>query len=277
MARSRKIGLERLTRRLDQIHDEYNKREYVNPDPLYFLYSYAAPADREVVGLIAACLAYGRVEMIMKTVASVLEAMGPSPSAWLEGRTREEMDRVFDGFCYRFARQEHLTALLTGIRDVRERWGSMEACLMAGLDPGDETILSGLSHLTRALDPQGETGHLLADPSKTSACKRSHLFLRWMVRKDGVDPGGWEDVDPSRLIIPLDTHMFKVGTFLDFTEKKSPGRAAALDITAGFRKLSPKDPVKYDFSLTRFGIRRALDMDDLKTFLTRKNGRLNHD
>jgi len=82
-----------------------------------------------------------------------------------------------------------------------------------------------------------------------------------------VDPGGWDSVSSSQLIIPLDTHMYKIGTLLGFTQRKSPDKKCALEITAGFRKLQVLDPVKYDFSLTRFGIRRHLHMDELKEFL----------
>jgi len=37
----------------------------------------------------------------------------------------------------------------------------------------------------------------------------------------------------------------------------------ALEITSGFKNLAPEDPVKYDFALTRFGIRDDMNMDDL--------------
>ena len=84
-----------------------------------------------------------------------------------------------------------------------------------------------------------------------------------MVRKDAVDPGGWETVSPAQLIIPLDTQMYRIGQMLGFTQRKNPDKLCALEITAGFRKILPHDPVRYDFSLTRFGIRRNLDMDQL--------------
>ena len=96
-------------------------------------------------------------------------------------------------------------------------------------------------------------------PEKGSACKRLNLFLRWMVRKDAVDPGGWDDIPRSMLIIPLDTHMFRVGKTLGLTSRNQAGLMAALDISAGFKQWSPDDPVKYDFALTRFGIRNDLE------------------
>ncbi len=261
-----------LRAKLDLIYVTYNAKKYVDPDPLLFLYDYPRIRDREIVGLIAASLAYGRVEMIMKTVGPVLAKMGPSPYLYVKETSCGEIERMFKGFKYRFARDTHLSNLLKGIKQVVNEYGSLENCFSAGMgEKTGETVLPGLCRLYQELNRAGNTGHLLADPHKTSACKRSHLFLRWMVRKDGVDPGGWKSVSPSQLIIPLDTHMYKIGTLLGFTKRKSPDKTCALEITAGFKEIVEDDPVKYDFSLTRFGIQRNLDMDDLDGFLNARD------
>ncbi len=257
-----------IQKKLDAIYQQYNQRKYVDPDPLLFLYDYPEVRDREIAGLIAACLAYGRVEMIMKTVGQVLEKLGPSPFQFLNNTRDGHIDTLFTGFKYRFATDVHLSNLLKGIKGVVTGFGSLENCFSAGEGQSSETVLAGLCQLYQGLNQAGPTGHLLADPNKTSACKRSHLFLRWMVRRDDVDPGGWDSVSPGQLIIPLDTHMYKIGSQLGFTRRKSPDKVCALEITAGFREILTHDPVKYDFSLTRFGIRRNLDMDELKDFLT---------
>jgi uncharacterized protein (TIGR02757 family) len=256
-----------LKQKLEHLYDTYTRRSFVDPDPLLFLYRYPDVRDREVAAMVAACLAYGRVEMIMRAVAQVLAFLGPAPAARVAGLTAAEMTRGLAGFTYRFARQSHLTGLVAGMQQVIREYGSLEACFMAGMTPEDGTVMSGLTFMYRHLDPDGICGHLLADPAKNSACKRSHLFLRWMVRRDRVDPGGWARVGPERLLIPLDRHMFTAGRLLGFTRRSTPDRAACLEITDGFRRLQPKDPVKYDFCLTRFGIRRTLEMDDLAGIL----------
>ena len=76
-----------------------------------------------------------------------------------------------------------------------------------------------------------------------------------MVRRDEVDPGGWDEVRPARLIVPLDTHQYRLCTALGFTRRKSADLRTALEITEAFRRIAPEDPVRYDFSLTRAGIR----------------------
>jgi uncharacterized protein (TIGR02757 family) len=252
-----------LREKLDNLYARYNQRAFVDPDPLLFLYGYPDLRDREIVGLIASCLAYGRVEMIMKTVGAVLKELGPSPYGFLMETDAEKVGRIFKGFKYRFAADVHLAALLTGVQGIMRDYGSLAACFAAG--QGEER--RGLNSIYQAVSRAGNVGHLLADPKKTSACKRSRLFLRWMVREDAVDPGGWDDVSPDCLVYPIDTHMFKIGSMLGFTRRKSADKQCAVEITKGFKKINPGDPVKYDFALTRFGIRQQLDVDDLKQYI----------
>jgi uncharacterized protein (TIGR02757 family) len=76
-----------------------------------------------------------------------------------------------------------------------------------------------------------------------------------MVREDEVDPGGWPDIPASRLIVPLDTHMHRIGIRMGCTFRKQGDLRTAMEITDAFRRIVPDDPVKYDFSLTRIGIR----------------------
>jgi uncharacterized protein (TIGR02757 family) len=84
-----------------------------------------------------------------------------------------------------------------------------------------------------------------------------------MIRKDAVDPGGWDRISMKRLIVPLDTHMHRMGLALGLTRRKSADIRTACEITAGFRKVSPNDPVKYDFALTRMGIRSDTAIEEM--------------
>jgi uncharacterized protein (TIGR02757 family) len=246
---------------LEQVYRQYHQRAYVNPDPLTFLYDWKDVRDREIVGLVAACLAYGRVVQILKSVSAVIEKLGPSPYRFVTGNTLKTMQETFYGFRHRFADGEQMAALLFGAGRVIRQFGSLENGLAGGLTPGAETILPALGHFYRQLTRgHSSPGHLLPDPGKTSACKRLHLYLRWMVRTDQVDPGGWRCVSPSDLIIPLDTHMHTIGLRLDFTRRRQADRRTALEITDGFKNICSEDPVRFDFSLTRLGIRPELDM-----------------
>ncbi len=258
-----------MRKKLDRLYDQYNRRGYVHPDPLEFLYNYEDLRDREIVGLVASALAYGKVAQILKSVGAVLEKMGPSPFAYLQSTPSVRIVSDFQPFVHRFAKGPQISAFLMGVKQVIRNYGSLYDCFMNGFKRTDETILPALALFSDKV-VQGSNGgsgncgpgHLIPCPEKGSACKRMHLFLRWMVRKDAVDPGGWDDVPRSALIIPLDTHMFRIGRWLGLTSRNQADRLAALDISGGFKQWSPDDPVKYDFALTRFGIRNDLDGHD---------------
>jgi uncharacterized protein (TIGR02757 family) len=256
------MSLQHLKKNLDALYAIYNQPGYVHPDPLEFLYNYQSIADREIVALIAASLAYGRVAQILKSVSHVLNIMGASPAGYLKNATSGTLKKDFAGFVHRFATDDHVVALLLGVKQVIATQGTLYECLLAGLKKKDKTVLPALTVFSRKLTKigSGNAGHLIPLPERGSACKRLNLFLRWMVRKDAVDPGGWDEIPVSKLIIPLDVHMHRAGLLLGFTNRKHANMSTALEITEGFRKLVPRDPVKYDFALTRLGIRDDQDL-----------------
>ena len=94
--------------------------------------------------------------------------------------------------------------------------------------------------------------------------------MRWMVRHDDVDPGGWNMIPAADLIVPVDVHMHRVGIQLGFTERKAADARTAGEITDGFRLLSPEDPVKYDFALTRFGIQKMTECELFKELFNQR-------
>jgi len=81
-----------------------------------------------------------------------------------------------------------------------------------------------------------------------------------MIRRDDVDPGGWEDISPLHLVVPLDTHLHRICLALGFTNRRQADMKTAMEITDAFRTMVPHDPVRYDFALSRLGIRKDTDM-----------------
>lgn len=258
---------------LEKLYKKYNRREFVSPDPLEFLYDYKNIRDREIAGLIASSLAYGRVGQILKSVSTILNQMNPSPSAYLRNKNNNDIKKTFKDFKHRFTTGDDVSDLLIGIKFIIKKYGSLEKCFFSGLKREHETVLDALSTfakefpLTPTLSPKGRGEKMrciIPSPANGSACKRLHLFLRWMVRNDEVDPGGWSKIPKSKLIIPLDTHMHKIGLMLGFTKRKQADAKTAMEITRAFAHYAHNDPVKYDFALTRFGIRDELCLSSLK-------------
>lgn len=239
---------------LEDLYARYHARRFVSPDPLQFLYDFGDPAQREVIALIAASLAYGRVMTILTSVEFVIDRLGPAPRDYLLDMSRGELTDAFAAFRHRFAKGHHMTALLCGIRKVILEHGSLRACFLSALRRSRGEYLDALERFSDALRAGGDPGHLIPRPSRGSACKRLHLFLRWMVRKDAVDPGGWEAVGSRNLVVPLDVHMHRIGLRFGLTARKQADIRTALEVTRGFAEWVPDDPVRYDFVLTRFGI-----------------------
>ena len=240
---------------LDVLYQRFNRRRYVHPDPLEFLYPYRDLRDREIVGLIASSLAYGRVNQILEAVSKVLDGMN-RPYHFLLSSSPESIRTAFKNFKYRFTTGDDLVNMLSGLKRIIEIYGSLYECFISGLNDKDDTVLPALSAFLCQLSGgyHCTDNSLIPRPAKGSACKRINLFLRWMVRKDLVDPGGWDNIPASKLIVPLDTHLHRICLALNLTRRKQADMKTAEEITYAFRMIAPDDPVKYDFALTRSGI-----------------------
>jgi uncharacterized protein (TIGR02757 family) len=203
---------------------------------------------------------------VMQSVRTVLERMGPTPAAYVRRFEPRTDGRDFATFVHRWTRGVDVVALLWVLRQMLDRAGSVEGFFAEGDDPSSTDISGGLESFTTralALDLRRAYGRVPARPgvayfftrpSQGSACKRLNLFLRWMVRRDAVDLGVWTRVNTSRLIVPLDTHVIRLGRCLRLTQYTSPGWRMAADITHTLRSLDPNDPVRFDFSLCHVGM-----------------------
>ena len=237
----------------------------MHPDPLEFLYAFEDPLDQEIIGLAAACLAYGRVAQILSSITKVLEGMGSrdgaSPRVFLSRASSAEITGRFHGFTHRFTTGRELSSLLLGVKRALKEHGSLERLFARGMARGQETILPALAAFVGKLREYSGGASacpsLLSSPEDGSACKRLNLFLRWMVRRDAVDPGPWSLAPRSKLVVPLDTHLYRIASGIGLTARRSADLKTALEVTRGFAALRPADPVRYDFALTRLGINPA--------------------
>lgn len=237
---------------LDAFFHRHHKRELVHPDPVFLLYDYEDLKEREVAALIASAVAFGRVKQILKTASRILNELDNAPFSVLLSTDWRDLRKRMSGIRHRYVTDENLADFLIGIQQVLLTYGSLEACFREAQAGGTKTVMDALTGFTQALCFR--RSYLLPDPAKGSACKRLNLFLRWMVRSDEIDPGGWAVLSPADLIIPLDTHLFRVGAVLGFLTSRTPGIKAALELTDSLRNFCPSDPVRYDFTLMRLGM-----------------------
>jgi uncharacterized protein (TIGR02757 family) len=262
------LPIGRLKPELDRLYAEFNHPDSAT-DPIQIVRRFQRDDDREIVGFIAAALAFGRVSSVLQSIERVLAVMGPEPSAYVRRFDARRDGPAFAGIVHRWTREADIVAMLWLLRQMIDRSGSVEGFFLEGYDAGAEDIAGALdSFSTRAmaLDLKAAYGrvpkrpgvcYFFPRPSAGSGCKRLNLFLRWMVRRDALDLGVWRRVSPAKLIVPLDTHVIRVGRCLRLTTYTSPGWRMARDITASLRRLDPHDPVKYDFSVCHLGMMNA--------------------
>ena len=238
-------------------------------DPVHIVRRYTAPEDREVVGFCAAGLAFGRVASVLNSIESLLAVMGPHPAAFVRAFDPARDGARLHPLVHRWIRGKDLVALLMILQRMLRESGSIERFFTEGDDPAAPDIGPALDAFsTRALntDLRPAYGRLpkrpgvcyfFPRPSAGSACKRLNLFLRWMVRQDEIDLGVWTTVPAARLIVPLDTHVIRLGQCLQLTRYVSPGWKMAAEVTASLRAIDPGDPVRFDFSLCHVGMMNA--------------------
>jgi uncharacterized protein (TIGR02757 family) len=257
-----------LKQTLDSLYDGFNLPDSAT-DPVQIVRRYARADDREVVGFIAASLAFGRVASVLQSIERVLAVMGPSPAAYLRAFDPRRDAPAFGGIVHRWTRERDIVCLLWVMKQMIDRCGSIEGFFLEGYDAGADDVeraLDSFSTRALALDLKAAYGrvpkrpgvcYFFPRPSAGSGCKRLNLFVRWMVRRDALDLGVWTRVSPSKLVVPLDTHVIRVGRCLRLTKYTSPGWRMARDITASLRRLDPGDPVKYDFAICHLGMMNA--------------------
>jgi uncharacterized protein (TIGR02757 family) len=253
-----------LKERLDALYASFNCVDSAT-DPIQIVRRFPDPSDREVVGFCAAALAFGRVASVLQSIERLVSVMTPSPATFVRGFEPRRDGGALTPIVHRWTKGEDLAALIIILQRMLER-GSIERFFLDGYDPHAADISDALeSFSTRALSvdlrpaygnrtPRPGVSYFFSRPSCGGACKRLNLFLRWMVRRDAVDFGIWTNVEAAKLIVPLDTHVIRVGRCLRLTRYTSPGWTMAADITASLRTLDPADPVKYDFSLCHLGM-----------------------
>jgi uncharacterized protein (TIGR02757 family) len=251
------------------VHYRANDPEGSASAPVHRVRQYDDGADREVAGFCAAALALGRVASVLNSIDTLFRVMGPSPAAFVRSFDPSAPHPELSAMVHRWIRGVDVAALLWILRQMLERSGSIERYFAEGLEPGAEDVGGALDSFSRramALDIGRAYGraparpgvaYFFPRPSAGSACKRLNLYLRWMVRRDAVDFGVWTAVSPAQLIVPLDTHVIRLGRCLRLTRYTSPGWRMAADITRALRQLDPDDPVRFDFSLCHVGMMGA--------------------
>lgn len=257
---------ERLRPPLERFAAMAPNRLRVGVDPVQFPRRYPVREDAEVAGLLAASLAYGRVEGFVPKVEGLLSRMGAHPGAFVRTLDVAGARRLLQGFVYRFNLGTDVAVLLLGAGRLLRQRASFEPWVAEPLEAG-ATLHAALTQFVRALrdvplrplvaalGPARGLHHLLPVPLGPGAAKRLNMFLRWMVRgPDEVDLGLWRRIPSAALVIPLDTHIGRISLRLGLTARKDLSWRTAVEITSNLRRIDSADPVRFDFALCHHGM-----------------------
>lgn len=257
-----------LREALEKLVLQSSRETWVNDDPVACLQRFRNRRDLEIAGWLAAGLAYGRRELFIPVLHRLFELIGNRPLIFLRYFQLDRDGPLFEELRYRFNNGWDLAFSLAVLQQVYREHRDLQDFFLNWREPGqppDVALLTGPlrqlrqwlgSLLIRYPELAKKTRnpwYLYPDPAAGSCMKRTCLFLRWMVRSRPPDTGLWRDVPPDGLVIPLDVHVLRISRQLGLTGRKNPSLDTAREITAVFRRLSPGDPLRYDFPLAALG------------------------
>ncbi|MBX7246749.1 MAG: TIGR02757 family protein [Candidatus Sumerlaeaceae bacterium] len=254
---------------LQVLSTRYHHPDYLGSDPLVEVRRFKSPVDREIAALFAALLAYGNVKQINASLRKLYDAMRGHPAPFVAGFDPARDPAALKGFKHRFTDSEDIACLCHLLAQALAKCATLENFFLQGYDPAEPDLVGAATRFMENLCSlefaprfsrdrmlrKTSFKHLMPRADKGSACKRVHLFLRWMIRPDdGIDLGLWHAIPASKLIMPVDTHILRIGRNLGILRRKTGSLAAAREITAMLALCDSADPVRFDFPLCRLGI-----------------------
>ncbi|MCK9423338.1 MAG: TIGR02757 family protein [Bacteroidales bacterium] len=233
----------------------YNNPAFIVSDPVSIPHFFSLKQDIEIAGFLAATISWGNRKTIVSNARRLMRMMDWAPYDFLT-HARDQEFQPFLNFVHRTFNGEDCLFFLQSLREIYSSMNSLESLFT------DQGMYGAEAAICRFRDIFLNTLHLkrsekhIANPARGSSAKRLNMFLRWMVRNDnnGVDFGIWKNLDPAKLICPLDVHSARVARKLGLLSRKINDWKAAEELTANLRKFDLKDPVKYDFALFGLGI-----------------------
>ena len=242
---------------LEEKADLYNRRSFIEDDPISIPHRFSKKQDIEIAGLFAAVLAWGQRKTIINKCEQLFDMMGNEPHRFVLEHSEEDL-RPFLSFKHRTFNDIDTLYFIEWLRCHYAVHETLEdAFLVADGDSQIERALTRFYELFFSLDNHpARTRKHVPTPARKSACKRMNMYLRWMVRKDdrGVDFGLWDRLSMDQLICPCDLHVDRVARRLGLIRRKQTDWLTALELTEALREFDREDPVKYDFALFGLGI-----------------------
>jgi len=251
------IPVSELREFLEEKYLQYNNPSFIPSDPVSIPHRFSTLHDREIAGFLAATIAWGRRDLILRSSNILLEMMDNNPYEYIMSAGKEDLKRL-SCFVHRTFKSTDCISFIKGLKHIYTSYNSMEDVIVEGMKETG-SLKEGISHFRNSFfaeHHEARTEKHFADINRGAAGKRINMFLRWMIRNDnrGVDFGIWKRISPSVLYIPLDLHSGNTARKLGLLTRKMNDWKAVEELTAVLREFDPEDPVKYDFALFGLGV-----------------------
>lgn len=249
----------RLIKILDQATKSFFKNNEVLYDALEPALQYTNKQDQEFAAFLCSVLAYGRIVQVKRNIHAILDKMGKNPVSSLIAIQDKELKILLKDWKHRFNTEHDMFIFLKTLQRIYAETGSLEKYVQPDKCKNSFELLNSIYKkfylaIPNKLKPKNSFHFLIPNPELNSASKRMNLYLKWMIRTDYPDLGLWTTFDKSKLIVPLDTHIYKQAKSLGWTKRSAADLTTALEITDKLRELDPKDPTRFDFALCHLSI-----------------------
>ena len=238
--------METIQKQLRQWAKEYNTPAFIGNDPVQFPRKYKdSQVDAEISGLLTALISFGNRKQIIKKAQELDDMFSGSPSKWILDCRFISSIPFDDNSFYRTISNKQMRSYCNKLYDILTLYSSIYEYVRYIKDI--DGYFKDRSYLDILKNSFGF--------NENSSAKRLAMFMRWMVRNDGiVDLGLWHGISSKDLIIPLDTHVHKMALELGITKRKTTDIKTAQEITDYFKTIWPNDPCLGDFALFGYGI-----------------------
>lgn len=250
----------KLKKILDDAYCRFHQQDFIPFDPISIPHRFSQKQDIEIMGFLAAILAWGQRKTIVKKCTDLISLFDNSPHDFILNHCESDLKHL-SNFVHRTFNSTDLFYFIYFLKEIYSEMDSLENALFPTFDTSQNAVETGLNRFrNRFVSSEWfpkRTGKHIASPIQGSACKRLNMFLRWMVRKDelNIDFGIWNHISPAQLICPLDVHVLRTAVQIGLLDNSKSDWKNAVLLTQKLREYDAIDPIKYDFAL--FGIGEA--------------------
>ncbi|MEN8697410.1 MAG: TIGR02757 family protein [Bacteroidia bacterium] len=243
------MNLNKAKSKLDAILENLNPQYFIDNDPISIPHRFTSKADIEISAFFAAILAWGQRKTIINNANKLMHWMGEEPHRFILEHSDKEL-KQFEKFVHRTFNSTDVLYFIEVLKHWYSEDKSLEDCFV-GNSMKEKIYNFHLAFFKFDFAPARTRKHI-ANPAKNSSAKRLNMYLRWMVRGDGLDFGIWKSITPSELKCPLDVHVKRAAHHFGLLQRTQQDWKAVEELSDNLLLLDAQDPIKYDLALFKW-------------------------